>query len=254
MTLGPLQDRVWLHVGARPPEYVERLARLAGGVALQAPLSSPRARELARSDLPVLLQHDAREDHGQPTLLTPDDAWLLDQTGSAIVASRVRWVPRPSPTSEQVLREAVREARSFLRLAREQAPTKPSMAIFAFPYLWLTSAKPRSQLLAALQSVGGPIGLMLGKEQDPLDNPRRGGAGGDRSVGGSGRGPSLRSRCARRVCVRRLGRLNWDWHLNAALHPFRQSQLGGSQRPDAAAVPPLPHGLVERVAAAVLRG
>jgi len=120
----------------------------------------------------VLLQHDAREDHGQPTLLTPDDAWLLDQTGSAIVASRVRWVPRPSPTSEQVLREAVREARSFLRLAREQAPTKPSMAIFAFPYLWLTSAKPRSQLLAALQSVGGPIGLMLGKEQDPLDNTR----------------------------------------------------------------------------------
>jgi hypothetical protein len=32
MTLGPLQDKAWLHVGARPPEHVERLARLAGGV------------------------------------------------------------------------------------------------------------------------------------------------------------------------------------------------------------------------------
>ena len=51
MTLGPLQDRVWLHVGARPPDHVERLARLAGGVVLQAPLSGSRARELARSGL-----------------------------------------------------------------------------------------------------------------------------------------------------------------------------------------------------------
>jgi hypothetical protein len=171
MTLGPLQDRIWLHVGARPPEHVERLARLAGGVALQAPLSSSRTRQLARSGLLVLLQHDAHE-HSQMTLLPPDDAWLLDQTGLAIVASRVRWVPNPSPTTEEILRQAAKEARSFLNLAREQAATTPSMAVFAVSYRWLTSLRPRSQLVAALQSVGGPVGLMLGKDQDPLDNAR----------------------------------------------------------------------------------
>jgi hypothetical protein len=83
MTLGPLQDRVWLHVGARPPEHVERLARLAGGVVLQAPLSSSRTRQLARSGLPVLWQHDARE-RSQMTLLPPDDAWLLDHSTFAV--------------------------------------------------------------------------------------------------------------------------------------------------------------------------
>jgi hypothetical protein len=130
MTLGPLQDRVWLHVGARPPEHVEGLARLAGGVVLQAPLSGSRARELARSGLPVMWQHDARE-RSQMTLLPPDDAWLLDQTGLAIVASRVHWVPSPSPTTEGLLRQATKEARSFLRLAGDQAPATPSLAVFA---------------------------------------------------------------------------------------------------------------------------
>ncbi|HEV8653804.1 MAG TPA: hypothetical protein VG276_31505 [Actinomycetes bacterium] len=46
------------------------------------------------------------------------------------------------------------------------------MAIFAVSYSWLTSANPRRQLVAALQSVGEPIGLMLGKGKDPLDNTR----------------------------------------------------------------------------------
>ncbi len=172
MTLGPLQDNFWLHLGARPPEYSERLAHLAGGVALQAPLSTTRARELARSGLPVLLQHNARQEQSQTTLFAPDDAWLLDQTSCAIVTSRVRWVPRPSPTSEQVLHKAAEEAQSFLRLARKQLPTKPSLAVFAVSYQWLTSTNPRRQLVAALQAIGEPIGLMLGKEQDPLDNTR----------------------------------------------------------------------------------
>jgi hypothetical protein len=171
MTLGPLQDRVWLHVGARPPEHVERLAGLAGGVVLQAPLSGSRARDLARSGLPVMWQHDAR-DRSQMTLLPPDDAWLLDQTGLAIVASRVHWVPSPTPTAEGLLRQAAKEARSFLHLAGKQAPTTPSMAVFGVSYRWLTSVRPRSQLVAALQSVDGPVGLMLGKGQDPLDNAR----------------------------------------------------------------------------------
>jgi hypothetical protein len=170
MTLSPLQDRVWLHVGARAPEYVERLARLAGGVVLQAPLRSPRTKELARSGMPVLLQHDARAEDDQRTLLAPDDAWLIDQTASAILASRVRWVPSPNLASEHALREAANEARLFLRLAREQAPTRSSMALFAVSHSWLTSAKPRHQLIAVLQSVGGSIGLMLGKGKDPLDS------------------------------------------------------------------------------------
>jgi hypothetical protein len=171
MTLGPLQDNVWLHVGAKPGEYVERLARLAGGVVLQAPLSNPHARQLARSGRPVLLQHDARE-RRQLTLMAPDEEWLHYQSdlGLAVVASRVRWVPDPSPTSEQVLREAATEARQFLQLARKQASSQHSMALFAVSYRWLTSTKPRSQLIAALRSVGGAIGLMLGKGQDPLDN------------------------------------------------------------------------------------
>jgi hypothetical protein len=171
MTLGPLQDNVWLHVGAKPGEHVERLARLAGGVVLQAPLSSPHSRQLARSGLPVLLQHDARE-RRQLTFRTPDDEWLHYQTdlGLAVVASRVRWVPDPSSTSEQVLRDATTEARQFLQLAGKQAPNHHAMALFAVSYRWLTSTKPRSQLAAALRSVDGTIGLMLGKGQDPLDN------------------------------------------------------------------------------------
>lgn len=170
--LGPLQDRIWLHVGARPPEGTARLAALAGGLGLQAPLKTARARELASSSLPVLLQHDGR-DPMTDSLLTPDETWLYHQDAVAVLTSRVRWIPpRTATGGETRLRSAVEEGRRFLLRAQEHDPQKPALALLGISHTWLTSESARSNLLSALQYIDGPVGLMMGKGLDPLDSPK----------------------------------------------------------------------------------
>lgn len=171
MSVGPLQDKVWLHLGARVPEHAEKLGRRAGGIVLQGPIHSRRGRELLHSGLPVMLQHDGKRLCTEPTLFPDEDvAWLQHQTGVSLLTSRVAWIGPPSPETHSSLRGAVMSAQRFARLAQREDSRKPIVSMFAADYRWLSGKLALHELLAALSAVDGPIGIMLSKRQDPLDS------------------------------------------------------------------------------------
>lgn len=173
MTVGLLGDRVWLHLGARPPEHAAGLARRTGGVVLQAPLSSSRARNIARLGIPVMLQHSGVALTTEGMLFrNEDEAWLDHQTDPAVGTTRTTWVPKPSHDASLSLRTGIIEAQRFLQRAEREWPGQPCVSVFAVSYHWLTSLPARTELLSALRIIDGPVGLMFGKSLDPLDNAR----------------------------------------------------------------------------------
>lgn len=173
MTVGELRDQVWLHLGARPPEHAAGLVLRTGGVMLQAPLGTSRARDIARFDVPVMFQHSGAPLTSNGMLFRDeDDAWLGHQASTATLTTRTTWIPEPSATASAVLRIGVVEARRFVQRAGRERPGRPCISVFAVSYHWLSSPPARGELIKALRTIDGPVGLMFGKEQDPLDNTR----------------------------------------------------------------------------------
>ena len=88
MTVGPLQGKVWLHLGASVPEHATQLAERAGGVVLQGPIRYRRGHELVRSRLPVMLQHDGKPlaERDKPCNVGGRNADVLSDVGGSWIS------------------------------------------------------------------------------------------------------------------------------------------------------------------------
>jgi hypothetical protein len=62
--------------------------------------------------------------------------------------------------------------RDFCAMAEKLDSGRPHMAVIAVSHKWLTSSTAQRALISGLTSFEAPVGLMLGKDMDPLDNPR----------------------------------------------------------------------------------
>lgn len=178
--LGPLEQSIWLHLGARFPEHGSQLANMVGGAVITAAkpgkkgtaaLRYARARELTKSEIPTMLQH-----HGlvaeETTLYGAHAEWIEGQANLALVSSPTAYVCDPVEGGSEDLRRGVRLAKGFLAVAAMETPGQPRLALFALHHRWLRAGH-RDQLIAALGTLDGPIGLMLHSSQDPLASVRQ---------------------------------------------------------------------------------
>lgn len=170
MTPNPLRDGFWLHVGTRLPDNLEWLARRAGGLVAHPPSGTKASRRIAALGVPFAIQHRGERDLSQLPLFDPDETWILSQAGSAVLTSRTCWIgPPPTPPGE-TLKGPLAELAHFVTVAQQLQPGRPLMAMIAISHKWLTDPQARQALNSALGSIDAPIGLMLGKDTDPLDS------------------------------------------------------------------------------------
>lgn len=171
MTTFPLKDRFWLHVGPRPPENLEWLARRAGGLVAEPRSNGAVQERISDLGVPVILQHRGVAETAQGSLVDPDHFWIMAQNDAAVLTSRALWLP-PSDRPEECLLEVVKVLRDFCAKAERLDSDRHRMAVIAVAQRWLTRPAARQALLSALESIGAPIGLMVGKHMDPLDDAR----------------------------------------------------------------------------------
>ena len=172
MTTNPLRDGFWLHVGTRLPDNLDWLARRAGGLIAHPPRGLVATQRIGDLGTPIILQHRGETDGPQLSLIDPDERWILSQTGAAVLTSRTCWLGPPPAEPGEALKGPVAEITRFLDLAERLHAGRPRMATVAVSHRWLTNLQARRTLISALGSIGAPIGLMLGKDTDPLDSPR----------------------------------------------------------------------------------
>jgi hypothetical protein len=170
VSLGALQDSIWLHIGTRPPEHAGQVAKEAGGVVIQGP-GQTRHALAAQAAHPFILQHDGKPVR-QEGLFGADHDWLLLQTKAAVVTSRVDYLPVVG--DDDALGEAVQRCRAFVGLTRAEDASGPALAVIGVHNRWLKDKRARSSLRAALASIDAAVGLMIGgSSHDPLDHPHK---------------------------------------------------------------------------------
>jgi hypothetical protein len=167
--VGNMKDQLWVHLGARPPDYASRLVHIAGGAMLQVSRAN-RSRNFLPNGLPFAFQHDGSDSGTQLSFISEEKSWLLCQAAATVLCSPVRWLSAPAEGGLAQLQGVVDAVRAFITVAELERPDLPRLGVFALDYRWLSTAGPRERLLNSFRSLGSPVGLMLGKHHDPLDN------------------------------------------------------------------------------------
>lgn len=170
MSLRPMDQDIWAHAGSRMPAGIEPVFKQVPGAFLQAPLSTSRTRALMDSALPTALQHDGGPI--EPTLFTREEDWYYRQHGAAVYTSHVNYIGMADGRAVGA-RAAVETMNLFLQFVGSAEPNATCMGVVAIDARLLRSDPTRSELVAALSTVEGPFGLMLGgNRRDPLDDVR----------------------------------------------------------------------------------
>lgn len=170
MSLGPMNEDMWAHVGSRMPAGIEPVFDQVPGAVLQAPLANARTRAIVASKLPTVLQHNGGVIEN--TLFSPAEDWYHLQHRAAVYTSHTRYI---GMANDQMIgaTAAVATMNDFLRFVDRTEPAASSMGLVAIDARLLRSARSRAALIAALTTVDGSIGLMLGgSDRDPLDDVR----------------------------------------------------------------------------------
>jgi hypothetical protein len=168
MTLNELQDKIWLHVGSRPPKDIEDIFASVPGAFLAAPDMTSRMREVAASSLPTALAHTGKPE--EPSLFSVHETWLHRQSDSAVLTSHPYFI-RLEAGRLVGLAAAIQETNAFLDSAQRSGLRKPSLAMIAIDARILKTNRLRQQLIQALLTVNGSVGLMLGgNDRDPLES------------------------------------------------------------------------------------
>lgn len=162
----------WLHVGPQQRTDVAELAALAGGAIAQPGRSSSAIQRLRAAHVPLALQQAWPDEQDQARLWEAHEEWLGRQHGVAFMTTQTQWIPNPSKLGIRELKPAIRQLQLEVVLAREREAGTTCMAMLAVEYRWLTQEAHRARLIAELSDFGGPVGLMLSKDRDPLDSAK----------------------------------------------------------------------------------